>query len=242
MANQRGETTSIGHFYNRCVDAVNNLFDTMSFWTHSKDVEFVDGKTAETKVGAINGITSDISGEADDIAASIKCVNQLNSSLGGVAFGVDSNGNRGYYDASGKFVNFIDGDGGFIIGVADITNFKNTNRGFIINQNTAITLSKEYDLSKYKYLQLIYNDYNYYTRTWGIGYTKTPNDSYSNCMATSNKVTVSANGNSQNTYTTKTIYLDISGVNEKGYPFVYLTSSVYSHILKLQLVNELEEI
>lgn len=169
-------------------------------------------------------------------------IDELNSSLGGVAFGVDSNGNRGYYDASGKFVNFIDGDGGFIIGVADITNFKNTNRGFIINQNTAITLSKEYDLSKYKYLQLIYNDYNYYTRTWGIGYTKTPNDSYSNCMATSNKVTVSANGNSQNTYTTKTIYLDISGVNEKGYPFVYLTSSVYSYILKLQLVNELEEI
>ena len=81
MANQRGETTSIGHFYNRCVDAVNNLFDTMSFWTHSKDVEFVDGKTAETKVGAINGITSDISGEADDIAASIKCVNELNASL-----------------------------------------------------------------------------------------------------------------------------------------------------------------
>ena len=81
MANQKGETTSIGHFYNRCVDAVNNLFDTMSFWTHSKDVEFVDGKNAETKVGAINGITSDISGEADDIAASIKCVNELNSSL-----------------------------------------------------------------------------------------------------------------------------------------------------------------
>lgn len=97
MANQRGETTSIGHFYNRCVDAVNNLFDTMSFWTHSKDVEFVDGKTAETKVGAINGITSDMSGEADDIAASIKCVNQLNSSLGGLSFGVDADGNYGYY-------------------------------------------------------------------------------------------------------------------------------------------------
>ena len=92
MANQRGETTSIGHFYNRCVDAVNNLFDTMSFWTHSKDVEFVDGKTAETKVGAINGITSDISGEADDIAASIKCVNQLNNSLanGQVKFKVEN--------------------------------------------------------------------------------------------------------------------------------------------------------
>lgn len=97
MANQRGETTSIGHFYNRCVDAVNNLFDTMSFWTHSKDVEFVDGKTAETKVGAINGITSDMSGEADDIAASIKCVNQLNNSL-------TANNNQFHFDyQDGKY-------------------------------------------------------------------------------------------------------------------------------------------
>lgn len=106
MANQRGETTSIGHFYNRCVDAVNNLFDTMSFWTHSKDVEFVDGKTAETKVGAINGITSDMSGEADDIAASIKCVNQLNNSLGGLSFGKDGDGNYGYYGADGSLIPF----------------------------------------------------------------------------------------------------------------------------------------
>lgn len=163
--------------------------------------------------------------------------------MGGVSFGVDTNGNRGYYDANGEFVNFSDGDGGLIIGVADITaNMKNTGIGFNINANTAITLNKEYDLSKYKYLQLIYNDYNYYTRTWGIGYTKTPNDSYSNCMATSNKVTVSANGNSQNKRTTRTIHFDISNVNEKGYPFVYLTSNTYAHILKLQLVNELEAI
>ena len=40
-----------------------------------------DGKDLQTKVGAINGITSDLTGEAEDVAASIKCVNQLNSSL-----------------------------------------------------------------------------------------------------------------------------------------------------------------
>lgn len=170
-------------------------------------------------------------------------VNKLNNSFGGCKFGVDTNGNRGYYDANGEFINFSNGDGSLIIGVADITtNMKNTGVGFNIYGKTAITLNKEYDLSKYKYLQLIYQDYNYYTRTWGIGYTKTPCDSYSNCMATPNKVTVSANGNSQNTRTTKTIYFDISNVNEKGYPFVYYTSEMYSHILKLQLVNELEEI
>lgn len=119
MANQRGETTSIGHFYNRCVDAVNNLFDTMSFWTHSKDVEFVDGKTAETKVGAINGITSDISGEADDIAASIKCVNELNSSLGGMKFGIDSNGNYGYIKAGADTVIPFKSDFELIFGKAN---------------------------------------------------------------------------------------------------------------------------
>lgn len=167
---------------------------------------------------------------------------KINNSLGGVSFGVDTNGNRGYYDASGEFVNFSDGDGGFILGVTDITNFKNASRGFYAENNKAITLGKEYDLSKYKYIQLIYQDCNYYNRTWGVGYTKKPNDSYANCVATSNKKTASGTGTSQNTYTTKTIYLDISDVNEKGYPFVYLTSSIYSYILKLQLVNELEEI
>lgn len=122
MANQRGETTSIGHFYNRCIDAVNNLFDTMSFWTHSKDVEFVDGKTAETKVGAINGITSDMSGEADDIAASIKCVNQLNSSLtfpDGTIFYADiKDGKPGFNTDSGRgadtFFPFSSGGGSFV--------------------------------------------------------------------------------------------------------------------------------
>lgn len=162
--------------------------------------------------------------------------------MGGIKFGVDANGNSGYYNSNGEFINFSNGDDGFIIGVTDITNFKNISRGFNINNNTAITLNKEYDFSKYKYIQLIYNDYSYYTRTWGVGYTKTPNDSYANCVATSNKTTVSVTGNNQNTFTTKTIYLDISGINEKGYPFVYLTSSMYSYILKLQLVNELEKI
>ena len=162
--------------------------------------------------------------------------------MGGVSFGVDINGNRGYYDANGKFVNFSDGDGGVIIGIADITNLKNSDNGFKITNNAAITFGKEYDLSKYKYIQLIYQDFAYYTRTWGVGYTKTPNDSYANCVATSNKTTASGTGTSQSQFTTKSIYLDISKVKEKGYPFVYLTSTMYSYILKLQLVNELEAI
>ena len=69
-----------GKSYN-IFDKINNVWNKCSFWTHSNDVFYPDGKSATTKHSAINGITSDITGEAEDIAASIKCVNQLNSSL-----------------------------------------------------------------------------------------------------------------------------------------------------------------
>ena len=70
-----------GKSYN-IFDKINNVWNKISFWHKASDCEFDDGKTAQTKLGAINGITSDLTGEAEDIAASIKCVNQLNSSLG----------------------------------------------------------------------------------------------------------------------------------------------------------------
>ena len=63
-------------------DKINGVWNRLNFLTNAKSVDFDDGKTAQNKLGAINGITSDLSGEAEDIAASIKCVNQLNSSLG----------------------------------------------------------------------------------------------------------------------------------------------------------------
>lgn len=106
MANQRGETTSIGHFWNRCVDTVNNLFETISFWTSSKDVEFADGNNAETKLGAIKGITSDFNTTDAGYAASMTSVSALNSSLGGLSFGTDGDGNYGYYGADGSLIPF----------------------------------------------------------------------------------------------------------------------------------------
>ena len=69
-----------GKSYN-IFDKVNNVWNKISFWHKASDCEFNDGKTAQTKVGAIDGITSDLSGESETVAASIKCVNQLNSSL-----------------------------------------------------------------------------------------------------------------------------------------------------------------
>lgn len=60
-----------------------NGYEKMSEWQLAKDVEYDDGKNGQTKHGAIDGITSDINGTSDNIAASIKVVNDMNNNLGG---------------------------------------------------------------------------------------------------------------------------------------------------------------
>lgn len=75
----------------RIWDKVNSKWNELKFKTNANSVDAEDGKTLETKVGVINGITSDLSGEAEDVAASIKCVNQLNSNLGTFSFYHDPN-------------------------------------------------------------------------------------------------------------------------------------------------------
>lgn len=73
-------------------DKINSKWNRLNFLTNAKSVDFDDGKTAQNKLGAIDGITSDLSGESETVAASIKCVNQLNSSLanGQVKFKVEN--------------------------------------------------------------------------------------------------------------------------------------------------------
>ena len=46
------------------------LWQRLSYWTKASDVEFDDGKTAEEKIGNINGITSDFSLDDENICAS----------------------------------------------------------------------------------------------------------------------------------------------------------------------------
>lgn len=75
------EVSITGRSYRILVDKAAKLWQKVSYWTHSSDVEFKDGKTAEEKVGAINGITSDISKEDEDIAASIKPVHIMKTNL-----------------------------------------------------------------------------------------------------------------------------------------------------------------
>ena len=67
-----------GRKFRKLIDAANKKWQRISFWTKAGDVEFNDGKTAEEKLGTINGITSDLSCEEPTIAASAAALNQVN--------------------------------------------------------------------------------------------------------------------------------------------------------------------
>lgn len=70
-----------GRKFRKLIDIVNKTWQRISFWTHSSDVEFEDGMTAETKVGAIDGITDSLASNSSRIAASAKAVNALSNDL-----------------------------------------------------------------------------------------------------------------------------------------------------------------
>ncbi|MBD5484506.1 MAG: hypothetical protein HDR18_03110 [Lachnospiraceae bacterium] len=70
-----------GRKWRRLIDKDSKLWQLISWWTKASDVEFDDGKTAEEKVGNINGITSDIEDDSEDIAASMKVISDLKQSF-----------------------------------------------------------------------------------------------------------------------------------------------------------------
>ena len=71
-------------------------FQLVSHWTKANTLEFDDGKTAQDKLGAIDGISSSRESNSDKIAASTALVSELNSDLGGCQFGITSDGLPGY--------------------------------------------------------------------------------------------------------------------------------------------------
>ena len=70
-----------GRKFRKLVDEATKLWQRISFWTKAVDVEFNDSKTAETKLGAIDGITDSLVSTSSRIAASAKAVNELNNKL-----------------------------------------------------------------------------------------------------------------------------------------------------------------
>ncbi|MFR3590847.1 hypothetical protein [Eisenbergiella massiliensis] len=71
-------------------------FQLVSHWTNANTLQFDDGKTAQAKLGAIDGISSSKDSSSDKIAASTKLVSELNSNFsgqfGGMTFWVNGTG------------------------------------------------------------------------------------------------------------------------------------------------------
>lgn len=85
------ETIVTGRYFRRCTDAANKVWQRISFWHKASDCEFDDGQTAQTKVGAIKGITTSTSVTETGYAADMTTVknlqtqiDELNSNLGNV--------------------------------------------------------------------------------------------------------------------------------------------------------------
>lgn len=81
----------------------NEGFQLQSLWTNANTVEADDKRTMQTKVGAINGISSSETANSGEIAASTALTNKMNGSinqlsrdLGGLEFAQDATGNWGY--------------------------------------------------------------------------------------------------------------------------------------------------
>ena len=67
-------------------------FQLVSHWTNANTLQFDDGKTAQAKLGAIDGISSSKDSSSDKIAASTKLVSELNSNLDSCSFEVKDDG------------------------------------------------------------------------------------------------------------------------------------------------------
>lgn len=135
-----------GRKFRKLIDIVNKTWQRISFWTHSSDVEFEDGMTAETKVGAIDGITDSLVSTSSRIAASAKAVSELSNDLAQKPdFIYDSTGKiTGYKSPGGADTVFPFNSGPYIksvvattSGVADSWSYNNYSLAVVICPNGA---------------------------------------------------------------------------------------------------------
>ena len=96
------ETIVTGRKFRKLIDAANKQWQRISFWHKASDCEFDDGDTAETKVGAIKGITTDLNTTTTGYAADMTTVASLNSSLGAVVSNI-------YVGSDGKLHKVVGG-------------------------------------------------------------------------------------------------------------------------------------
>lgn len=102
-----------GRKFRRLIDKEAKLWLRFSLWSKADDVEFDDGKTAEQKVGNINGITDDVYNNRSDISQSSAGVFTIRNALdhgiinNRIQFVIDEDGNLGWKrDGADAVINF----------------------------------------------------------------------------------------------------------------------------------------
>ena len=75
-------------------------YEQLSYKTSSQTVDFDDGKTAETKLGAIKGITTSTSVTETGYAADAKTVSEINQSLAKLESALDFDANENHIMSS----------------------------------------------------------------------------------------------------------------------------------------------
>ena len=162
------EKNVTGKFY-RIWSAADKLWHRISFWTHANDVEFNDGKTAQTKVGAIKGITTSTSATETGYAADATTVAALNQSLGDLS-------NKQDWKKIGEF-----GDVSEHV-ISNIKNYQELRVNFMLyysNGGSYITRDYVFAVSEAKDLEFLFLDGNYYDSnnytSWCIVYNTARN-------------------------------------------------------------------
>ena len=176
------ETIVTGRYFRRCTDAANKVWQRISFWHKASDCEFDDNKNAQTKVGAIKGITTSTSVTETGYAADMTTVknlqtqiDELNSNLSGKSLKIvhfETGGSGNYktaniiFDVSNFSTLHFDGTGGIGSGGFAVLGGSGVNIPYGIRQcglTNSVTLEsigdggsskKEYDISKYSYIRL----------------------------------------------------------------------------------------
>lgn len=141
----------------------------LSRWTSSNTVEFNDGKTAQTKVGAIKGITTSTSAKETGYAADATTVAALNQSLGDLS-------NKQDWKKIGEFEDVNEHV------ISNIKNYQELKVNFMLyysGGSSYITRDYVFPVSESNNLEFLFLDGNYYDSnnytSWCIVYNTAKN-------------------------------------------------------------------
>lgn len=140
----------------------------LSRWTSSNTVEFNDGKTAQTKVGAIKGITTSTSATETGYAADATTVAALNQSLGNLS-------NKQDWKEIGTF-----GDVNEHV-LSNIKSYRELRVNFMLYYSGSSYITRDYvfPVSESNNLEFLFLDGNYYDSnnytSWCIVYNTAKN-------------------------------------------------------------------